>query len=64
MAIPTCPKCNATVFQATDKTDVIGSNQKLTFIHCGKCGCVVAVKEPLNIAYITAKIAEHLHIQL
>lgn len=62
MAIPKCPKCDWTIFQATDKIDVMNCLQKITFIHCAKCGCVVSVKEPLNIAYLTAKIAEHLKI--
>ena len=64
MALPCCPKCDHKIFQATDKTDIMNANQKLTFIHCAKCGCVVSVKEPLNVAYITAKIAEHLRITL
>jgi len=63
VAISKCSNCDNTVFEMVEK-EPIGSNFKIMFIQCNRCGTVVGVQDYYNLGTILNAIKEHLGIQL
>lgn len=58
-----CPKCESASFEMSE-TSVSGSNYKLMFVRCSKCGCVLGVKDYFNAPQLIYKLAEKLNVSL
>lgn len=59
MAIPSCPKCNATKFQSTT-TDVQDAKFKIQIIHCASCGCAIGTQDYYNAGELILILAKKL----
>jgi predicted nucleic-acid-binding Zn-ribbon protein len=58
-----CPKCESSSFEMSE-TPVSGSNFRLMFVRCSKCGCVVGVQDYFNSPHLIYKLAEKLNVNL
>mgnify|MGYP000058512067 CR=1 FL=1 len=63
MAIPTCTRCNNNQFELKVVTP-IGSEYKVNFIQCNKCGVVIGVLEFYEIGALILQLAERLNVPL
>ena len=63
MALSTCIKCGATVFELKE-AEPRGGKYKLMFVQCSQCGGVVGATEYYNIGQLIHTLAKKLKIKL
>jgi len=59
MAVSKCAKCDNTVFEMIEK-EPVGSEFKVMFIQCARCGTVVGIHDYYNIGAMLNNIKKHM----
>lgn len=63
MALSTCIKCGNNTFVLVENTPS-GSDYKLSFVQCSKCGGVVGVLDYYSASELILRLAEKLNLPL
>jgi len=59
MALPTCPKCNWTIFSLSELS-IGGAAHRYHAVTCAKCGCIVAVLPGTHTNSLIRELAQNL----